>query len=129
MSRVAPIDINRALFRVSWRTRVTRVADTDDPGVISRDGGIAVTVASRHLPYALAGHANGAGVRHHVRVVLIAWRRARPVGALVVAWCGSKILTGRLVDGDAAYLRDCPTCLVRLGLPAVAVHVHVHLAP
>lgn len=128
MTRPYDVGVTRLLNYAAWRYGPHKQANLDyEAGVLVRDGRLTVTMAGRHLGRVIPDHGPHR-VRHYTRAVFIAWSRARPVGHLVITWCGHRLHTGRLVGHDTPGRNDCLACAVRLGLPAIAVHVNVHLA-
>jgi hypothetical protein len=122
MTRPLHISTSRALYHASrrfgWHDR--RNGDFT-PGIVGREGGRVVTMASQFPPYAVSRHGLG-GIRHSVRAVFLAWHRGRLVGTLVRCWCGGRLVTADLIDADTPARGDCGLCRLRVpdGQRAVA---------
>lgn len=94
------------------------------PGVVTRYQGYSVTMASEHATYATSRQRPGR--RHHLaRAVFIAWRRGRIAGAVVICWCGTKLVTPELHHDIPDGCYPCASCEFRTSSVIHVTHVRV----
>jgi hypothetical protein len=123
-ARPTDVSVVRALHGAAWvcsgRTIGRRHASENHayrPGRIgARSDGISVFMAARFASYATTFRA-GRTTSHRPRAVYIAWRRGRPVGRLVVTWCGHRLVTAVLTEDPGCSCQACRLCDLRVDGP------------
>lgn len=119
-ARPTETSVVRALHGAAWirsgRTVGNRHASenhTYRPGPVGTPAhGLVVYMAAAFAPFAETYRA-GRTTSHRPRAVYIAWRRGRPVGRLVVTWCGNRLVTATLTEDPGCAHQACQLCELR----------------
>jgi len=121
-ARPTDASVVRALYAATWICSGRRLGSHHPaenhayrPGRVTGDRGtgISVFMAARFASYATTYRA-GRTTSHRPRAVYIAWRRGRPVGRLVVTWCGHKLVTADLTADPGCIHDACRLCDLRV---------------